>query len=69
VRRHLLSELSPAPVAKVLRDSGRPKRVIADPGLDPCRKRAPANHPVDIGLGQGIDGRLRGPAKRPMRNK
>ena len=65
MRRHLLGDLEPAAILEVGGDAGRPEGVATDLGLDPGRKRPPANHPPDIGLEQGIAGQLaRSPARR-----
>ena len=54
--------LQRAAVLEIGRDAGGAKAVIADLGLDPGRRRAPANHRVGVGLGQGSAGELAGAA-------
>lgn len=53
-----------AAVAQVLRDAGRPKSVIPNSRLDPRTQRLSADHPIHIGLGEGIGGQLPSPAAR-----
>ena len=51
---HLLGDLTPTAVLKVLGYPGRPKRVISNPCLDARCERAPPDHPMHIGLRHGI---------------
>ena len=62
--RHLLRELAPAAVAQVLRNPGRTKRMIADSSPDAGAKRPATNHPLDIGLSEGIGRQLPSSAAR-----
>src|ERR1700685_1642059 len=64
MRRHLLRELTATAIAQILCDSRRTEGVIADSGLDPRRDRPPANHSIDIRLGEGIGRQPPGPATR-----
>jgi hypothetical protein len=54
VGRHLLNEFASPAITQVLSNPGRPERVIADPRLDPRYHCAPADHPIDVRLGEGI---------------
>jgi predicted secreted protein len=51
---HLLRELPPATIAKVLGNPSRPEGVVPDPRFDSDLKRAATDHPVDVGLSEGI---------------
>ena len=59
---HLLRDFQPTAIFEVSGDARRAKGVAANLRFDSRRKRSPANHSPDIGLEQGITGKLAGSA-------
>ena len=64
--------LERAAILEVGRNPGGPEAVVADPGADASRERAPLHHEIGIGLGQGSAAQppsaaTNGPEQRPLR--
>ena len=56
--RHLSGALKRPEVVEIGGDAHRPKRMVADLGRDVGGPRAPLDHRIGVGLGQGDCGEL-----------
>jgi hypothetical protein len=54
MRGHLLCELATTAVAEVLSNASRTKRVIANSSPNASTQGLPSDHPIHVGLGEGI---------------
>ena len=67
--RHLRGALQRAAVFQISGDARRAKGVVADARGDAAGFRAPLNHRIGIGLGQGVAGELAGRAAVGLEQK